>query len=357
MKPLRVLVIDDSAFNRRTISEILESNPSIQVVGKAFDGEEGLKLAAQLKPDLITLDIEMPRMDGFTFLRILMHQMPTPVIVISSHSRKDEVFQALELGALDFLAKPSHHLGPDISILKEELLAKVMTIQTLQTIPFANAAITRREILSSVATTDAKQIEIGRRDVRRVICVGASTGGPPALETLFRATPASLETAFLVAQHMPEKFTKAFAERLNRMVKMKIVEAEDGMPLTTASAFVAPGGWHMGVVDVGPAAWEIRLAKPGTEDRYIPSVDFLFSSVAEHFGSSMMAVVLTGMGADGSLGVRAVHKAGGETLAENQETCVVFGMPKEAALTGCVKEVLPMHKIVERVGAFSSGRG
>ncbi len=356
MKKLRVLVIDDSAYNRQTISEILDSHGEIEVVGKAFDGEEGLKLAAQLKPDLITLDIEMPRMDGFTFLRILMSRMPTPVIVISSHTRKDEVFQALELGALDFVAKPSHHIGPEIKALREELFAKILTVRQLERLSFVDGQA-RRLSGPAVPQGDAKDVGSASREVKRVVCLGASTGGPPALEALFKALPRVDAAAFLVVQHMPEKFTRAFAERLDRMVSLQIREAEQGMPLLGGAAYVAPGGAHMEVAHAEGSGPLIRLHAPREADRYVPSVDRTFVSAAREFGKATLAVVLTGMGSDGAEGTRAVRKAGGRTLAEGQESAIVFGMPKEAINTGCVDEVLPLQGIIERVHGFAGGKG
>jgi two-component system chemotaxis response regulator CheB len=344
---LRVLIIDDSAYNRKTIAEMLESIGGVEVVGRAFDGEEGLKLATQLRPDLITLDIEMPRMDGFTFLRILMAQLPTPVIVVSSHSRKEEVFQALELGALDFIAKPSHHIGPDLTSLRDDLAAKVATVRALRPLPRPGAA--------AMAAPAAQGVVLDRLPVDRVVCLGASTGGPPALELVFKALPAPASAAVLVAQHMPERFTRTFAERLNRMVSLEVEEAEEGTLVQSGYAYVAPGGHHM-VVKTEKDRPVLHLEATTRRDRYAPSVDRLMASAAEVFGGSTLAVVMTGMGADGSRGVEAVRAAGGTTMAESEETAVVYGMPKEAQLTGCVDEVLALPRIAERIAAFTNRR-
>jgi two-component system, chemotaxis family, protein-glutamate methylesterase/glutaminase len=358
MSKLRVLVVDDSAFNRQTISEILTSHNDIEVVGKASDGEEGLKLAMQLKPDLITLDIEMPRMDGFTFLRLLMSKQPTPVIVISSHSRKDEVFKALELGALDFIAKPSHHLGPDLGKIREELIAKTLTVRALELTSFKRRNEGPVEAPKPVDTHRKPGAAIGneKRRVERVVVLGASTGGPPALEAIFRSLGPSPGTAFLVAQHMPEKFTRAFAERLNRMAAITIVEAEDLMPLRSGHAFVAPGGCHMEVASSKQGEWVLHLHPRGEEDRFIPSIDRLFQSAAREFKKQSLAVVLTGMGSDGAEGVRTVRNEGGMTLAESPDTAIVYGMPKEAIRTGAVQESLALPQIIERILAFADGR-
>lgn len=355
MRKLRVLVVDDSAYNRQTLAEILNSHPDLEVVGKAYDGEEGLKLVAQLQPDLVTLDLEMPRMDGFTFLRIVMSKMPTPVIVISSHSRKQEVFQALELGALDFIAKPTHHIAPDLASLREELVTKAMTVRNLQPLSFQKRTNVKPEPanLKQVGTSEWGRPAPGGR-VERVICIGASTGGPPALESMFKAMGPSEGTAFLVAQHMPAKFTKAFAERLNRMTSLDIVEAEEGMRVCGGSVYIAPGGRHMEVAKSG-AELLIRLSESTSADRYIPSIDKLFETAARACGVPMMGVVLTGMGSDGAIGIKDIRAAGGRTLAESQESAIVFGMPKEAIQSGAIEDVLPLGTIIERVYAYASG--
>ncbi len=350
---IRVLVIDDSAYNRQIISEIIASQPDMEVVGKADDGEQGLKLAAHLRPDLITLDIEMPRMDGYTFLRLLMSQLPTPVIVISSHSNRQEVFQALELGALDFVAKPQRYLQPELQSLREDIVRKVNAVRALQVIPF------QRQVRAQAKSIDesAKPI-LGSHPpielpLRRMICIGASTGGPPALQSIVKVMTRSTPTALLVAQHMPEKFTRAFAERLNRISALHVCEAEQDMPVRSGHAYIAPGGCHMEVVQSAAGPF-IKLAGVSQEDRYTPSIDRLFESAAKLRGYELLAAVLTGMGADGSIGIRAVRAAGARTLAESQESAIVFGMPKEAIASRCIDEVLALDMIIERLVAFSS---
>ena len=368
---LRVLVVDDSAHNRRAIADMLDSHPDIEVVGMADDGEKALKAASVLKPDLITLDLEMPRMDGFTFLRIVMSQMPTPIIVVSSENRKQSVFQVLELGALDFIAKPSRYFATDEKILREEIITKALAVQALQRTPFARRgmhAATPQEPRHATPQPQALP-EPASREVNRLVCIGASTGGPPALQSIFRALPLHANTAFVVAQHMPEKFTKAFAERLNRLSSLNIQESRDGVELMGGCVYIAPGGMHMEVLrgrsgglggrgggrGGGGTTAVVSVTKATSHDRYIPSIDRLFDSAAESFADKVMAVVLTGMGSDGSQGIRKVRDNGGRTIAESQETAIVFGMPKEAIQTGCVDESLPLEGIVKRVLAFSGG--
>jgi two-component system, chemotaxis family, protein-glutamate methylesterase/glutaminase len=352
---LRVLVIDDSANNRQIVVDTLGRHPEFEIVGTAEDGEQGLKLAAQLRPDLITLDIEMPRMDGFTFLRLLMSQMPTAVIVISSHSKKQEIFQALELGALEFIAKPARYLQPDLQILKDELIQKAMAVRSLQAMPFAKRS---RERPTSIEPPPEPRAKPAPPDppVQRVVLIGASTGGPPALQSLLKVMAADTPTAFLVSQHMPEKFTKAFAERLNRSANLNVLEAEDGQRVVPGTAYVAPGGSHMELTETKEGL-SVTLVKPQKEDRYTPSIDRLFASAAKARSAKLLGVVLTGMGADGASGIKNLHAAGARTMAESQESAIVFGMPKEAILTGCIQEVLPLETIIERVHLFALGVG
>lgn len=352
--PLRILVIDDSAYNRQIISETLSGHPDIEVVGKADDGEQGLKMAAALRPDLITLDLEMPRMDGFTFLRLLMSQMPTPVIVVSSHSRKQQVFQALELGALDFIAKPARFFSPEADRLSQEIVAKVLAVKSLQVIPFSQmsaravGASPERHRLEAEETPG--QIAV---PLKRLVVLGASTGGPPALQTIFKAVGAAEGVAYLVAQHMPEKFTKAFADRLNRVSTLNICEAEDGVPVLPGSVYVSPGGSHMEVAPGAGREYVVRLRPRVQVDRYVPSIDRILASAAQLKELEMLAIVLTGMGADGSQGVRQVRACGGHSIAESDDSAIVFGMPKEAIQTGCIDDILPLEGIIESVHAFA----
>ncbi|MCC6807587.1 MAG: chemotaxis response regulator protein-glutamate methylesterase [Deltaproteobacteria bacterium] len=354
-KKVRVLVIDDSAYNRQTIAEILASHPDIDVVGKASDGEEGLKAAAQLKPDLITLDLEMPRMDGFTFLRILMSKLPTPVIVISSHSKKQSVFQALELGALDFIAKPTRHISPDLLVIREELIAKVLLFRHLRMDnlggPRAQMPIPERKAESEPKERSPQPIA----SELRIVCIGASTGGPPAIQLLLAQLPEHIPTCIVVCQHMPAKFTRAFAERLDKTAKIKIKEAEDNDPLLAGSAYITPGGGNMVIARVDGK--RVLKVVPGeVEDRYVPSIDKLFVSVAETFGNRALGIVLTGMGTDGKVGAAKVRERGGMIIAEAKESAVIYGMPKEVIECGAADLVMPLPKIGDALIDYCTGK-
>jgi two-component system chemotaxis response regulator CheB len=337
--PIRVLVIDDSAFSRQVITRMLGTSPLVEVVGVARDGEEALRKTFELEPDLITLDIEMPKMDGFTFLRVVMSKRPTPVMVISGRSGEEEVFKALDLGAVDFLAKPTPRASAELVKIERELIRKVHAIRELR-IEKVNERIAALppHVASAQATTSSP----------RLVVIGSSTGGPAALMRIFGAFSTPPPCTFVVAQHMPEGFTAGFAERIDRLTQLASSEARGGEELVPGSVLVAPGGRHLEFEAVGPRV-VARVAPPQTREKYAPSVDRLFTSAAKHFGRGLVAVVLTGMGDDGSQGVRAVKQAGGLVIAESEETAVIFGMPQQAIRSGAVDRVLPLHDIAASI--------
>jgi two-component system chemotaxis response regulator CheB len=341
-EPIRVLVIDDSAFSRRTIVRLLESSPLIRVVEWARDGEEALRKALETPVDLITLDLEMPRMDGFTFLRILMAKRPTPVIVVSGRAGDQDVFKALELGAVDFVAKPTPRAAPELATIEQELIRKVHAIRQL-----------RIEKVRSRLASPPPLARRGERAARlpKLVAIGASTGGPAALMQLFGAFPEPPPCAFVVAQHMPRGFTAGFAQRLDRLTALRAREARHGDALEPGTVLVAPGGSHL-EFELAGGRLLTRLV-PGTPgDKYAPSVDRLFASAAKHFGGpDLLAVVLTGMGDDGRLGVRQVKEAGGNVIVESEDTAVIYGMPQQAIRAGAVDAVLPLQAIASAIQA------
>ncbi len=348
MRSLRVLVVDDSALNRRTLGDLLRATAGVEVVGTAVDGEQALRLSAELEPDLITLDLEMPRMDGFTFLRLLMASRPTPVIVISSHSAKDKVFRALELGAIDFIAKPDESVERDSSGAQQLKLQLDRMIDVVKQL--SRSGVTPRRNVSRPITADASQPALAPSPglPSRVLAIAASTGGPSALMELFSALPPTGTGAIVVAQHMPERFTRTFAERLDKQSTFHVREAEQQFELYPHSALVCPGGRCLELERRGERLFA-RVVRPSPADRYAPSADRLFGSVARAMGERAVAVVLTGMGDDAAKGVVEIKQAGGRVLCEAEHTAVVYGMPKAAVQTGCVDEVLPLHELVARV--------
>ena len=339
LRKLRVLVVDDSALNRRLLTDLLATDPELEVIASAADGEDGLKLALSQRPDVITLDLQMPRVDGFTFLRLLMTKRPTPVVVFSSYARKADAFRALELGAIDFVARPGRPLSPADPAVAE-LISKLKGVRHL-----GAGALKVSPLLDD---------DRSHRRAARIAVVGASTGGPPALTRLLGGLPADLPLGVLIVQHMPERFTKAFAERLNRGASFEVREAADGDEVAAGLALVAPGGADM-VLGRRGAKGVVRVVTGPSRHRYRPSVDALFEStalVAPQLGVGVAAAVLTGMGVDGSAGVVALRKVGALTLAESPETAVIWGMPKEAIDTGRVERVLPLDALTEALVRF-----
>ncbi len=371
--PLRVLVVDDSERTQDAIVEMLRGEPGLEVVGRASDGEEALRLALSLRPGCVCLDLQMPRMDGFTFLRLLMARQPTPVLVVSSSSRKQDVFKALELGALEFVAKPDvHEPDADVGSIREDLLRKLSTIRALRvsTVEAGPEPERRTEVAAPArpvaahepAEPAAPRVALHRTPgvPSRLIVIGASTGGPGALVRLLAAMPRGLPIAYAVAQHLPEHFTAAFAERLARSTGFDVREARDGDEFLQGRVLVAPGGRHLRIVraggPLGPLRASVLAPDPRDGRRYCPSVDLLFESAAEAMRDRVCAVVLTGMGNDGRQGVARVKEAGGVALAESERTAVVYGMPRQAANTGKVDEVLSLEDIVARLRRFAEQR-
>lgn len=348
MNMVRVLVIDDSAFNRRTIIKLLEEIPGVQVAGYAVNGEEGLRKALDLRPDLITMDLEMPGMDGFTLLRIIMSACPTPVIVVSSHSEDERVFKALELGAVDFVAKPRRAMSEQLLEIREDLQQKVGSLLNLNLQGLKNRSRT------AVQAENLPVRKAARSSARRggqkfeILAIGSSTGGPPALQKLLSQLPGELPFAVLISQHMPAGFTRTFAERLNRMLPFEVKEACDGFPVRSNQVLVAPGGMNM-ITVLERDQVVIRLQTPAKEEKYLPSVNAMLSSVAQIYGARVIAVILTGMGNDGSLGVRKIKAAGGMVLAESEDSSVVFGMPREAIATGVVDTVVSLDGMASKI--------
>jgi len=337
---IRVLVIDDSAFSRQAITRMLETSPLVKVVGVARDGEQALRKAFELEPDLITLDLEMPRMDGFTFLRLVMSKRPTPVMVISGRAGEDDVFKALELGAVDFIAKPRLRATQQLVSIEQELLRKVHAIRELRIDKVRERLASLPSVVSGNLAADSTS--------PRIVVIGSSTGGPAALMQIFGAFPEPPRCCFLVAQHMPEGFTAGFAERIDRLTAFRAVEAQGDEELVPGTILVAPGGRHLELESArGRILTRITPGRPG--DKYVPSVDRLFESAAKHFGPELLAVVLTGMGDDGRKGVSAVKACGGSVIAESESTAVIFGMPQQAIRTGAVDAVLPLGEVATAI--------
>ncbi len=356
MNKIKALVVDDSAYNRTAITQMLSSDAGIEVLGSATDGVDAIAKTLRLRPDVITLDLEMPNMDGFTFLRWLMKEQPTPVLVLSSLSDSRSVFRALELGAVDFLAKPEVRISRSITGIRDELVTKIYTILNLQMtkVKFTVDLLSREQAPPAARKEDEARRARGPIEV---VAIASSTGGPPAIQAILTALPADLNAGIVIAQHMPEGFTRSFAERLNKISSLLVSEAAAGDRVKPGTALIAPGGHHL-VIRKDNRGTMADLAPRGPSDKYVPSADRLLASVAEACGPAVLGIVLTGMGNDGAEGVVAIRNRGGHCLAESEESAVIFGMPQEAIRTGAVDKVLPLDKIAgEIIARCSSGKG
>lgn len=347
--PLRLLVVDDSAYNRALLSSMFDKHPEVTVVGRAADGEEALRLAASTQPDVITLDLEMPKMDGFTFLRLQLAKRPVPIIVVSSYAQRENVFRALELGAYDFVAKTASQIGETEGELQRAILEKVLGIRAMG--PGFSARMRSRIPLpaESHAGLDTTPSETAPEIL---VAIAASTGGPAALSQIAAALPLRARAALLVAQHMPEKFTRTFAERLGKKGTWPFAEAMGGMPVTAGSGIVSPGAKCIEIQKT-PRGWVTNVVEPRASDRYVPSADRLFASVAAGFRDRAVGVVLTGMGDDALEGARAIRAQGGLVLAESDETAVAQGMPRAVVAAGLASEVLPLPAIALRLAELA----
>ena len=337
-RKIRVLVVDDSAVMRRLLTDLLSRDPGIDVVGAAPDPYIARHKIQRLQPDVLTLDVEMPRMDGLTFLEKLMRSHPMPVVMISAltPSGCDVTLRALELGAVNFVTKPQVDVNERIAGTIPEIVEKIREaaqarIRPARPAPQPTAVVARRPDSGVFA--------------RRVIAVGASVGGTEAIREFLGGMPEDAP-GIVIVQHMPERFTRSFAERCDSLSAVTVREAEDGMPVVQGEALIAPGGQHMRLASDG-AGYRVRLDQAAPVNRHRPSVDVLFHSVAATAGANAVGVILTGMGADGARGLLEMRRAGAHTIAEDEASCVVYGMPKEAVALGAAERVLPMGRIAQ----------
>ncbi len=333
--PVRVLVVDDSALMRKLIPQILQSDSSIQVVGTAMDGIFGLKKIEELKPQVVTVDLEMPGMGGLDMLKEIMRHHRVPVIVVSSHSLEGAsvTLKALSLGAFDFVAKPVD-VAARMPEIAHELISKIKA-----------AAQSRGIAVTPATATDFKIVKADYEQgvpASRVVAIGISTGGPQALQYLLPQLPADFPASILVVQHMPEGFTDMFARRLDDICSIKVKEAQSGDQLLAGRALICPGNRHLKVKRL-PLTDVVVLSDEPKVNGHRPSADVLFHSVAEEFGNKSVALIMTGMGDDGAEGLGAIKKAGGLTIAQSEESCVVYGMPKAAIERGYATRVVSLE--------------
>jgi two-component system chemotaxis response regulator CheB len=343
---IRVLIVDDSALVRKVLSEELSKFHDIEVVGTAVDPYVAREKIVKTKPDVITLDLEMPRMDGLSFLAKLMKHHPLPVVVVSSQAPANSrnAMMALELGAVEVIPKPgSSYTVPDVS---RQLVRAIRAAASARILPTAQA---KQEPAS--APKEQKE-NFHLQTTHKVLAIGASTGGTKAIEAVLKQLPPNTPGTVIV-QHMPENFTAAFAERLNNICPMEVREAKDDDPVVPGIALIAPGNKHL-VLQKSGARYYVRVKDGPPVHFQRPSVDVLFNSVAHAAGPNAVGVLMTGMGADGAQGLLAMRQNGARTIAEDESTCVVYGMPKEAVKLGAAEKVVPLHQIPATVLEFLS---
>lgn len=362
-QPVRILVVDDSAFMRKALTMMLESDPGIKVIGSARNGEEGVAKVKQLNPDLVTMDVEMPQMDGLTALRQIMKTNPVPVMMVSSITTDGAkaTLEALELGAVDFIPKQMSYVSLDIVKIKDDLLAKIKDIVRRKHILMARYR-TRSSFVEASAATQGQQPAAvtakpayhrpGKRNHQiEIVAIGSSTGGPPALQAIIPQLPRNLPVGVIVSQHMPPMFTKSLAERLNGLSKVEVHEAEDGEPIEAGTVLIAPGGQHLTVRRYGGRARAVVSGEPATT-LYKPCVDVMLEATAAAFGKSTMGVILTGMGNNGLIGAKKVKELGGVMIAQNEDTCVVYGMPRAVIEANLTDHIAPIEHVATEITSY-----
>lgn len=334
---IRVLIVDDSATARAVLREILESDPSFEVVATASDAYIARDKIVELKPDVICLDVEMPRMDGITFLKKLMHYMPMPVVMVSSltQSGAKTTLEALEAGAVDFVPKLHSHIYDSKDEMRDELIAKIKMA--------AKVKVFKKELNTNKSANMTSLAET----TNKIVAIGASTGGTEALKEVLMGLPRN-SPGIVIVQHMPANFTAPFAQRLDSLCAMEVREAKNGDSITPGVVLVAPGDFHM-VVRRSGARYFVEIGSGEKISGHKPSVDVLFNSVAKIAGSNAIGVILTGMGADGAKGLLAMKRAGARTIGQDEASCVVYGMPKIAHDIGAVDKQVALSKIANSV--------
>jgi two-component system, chemotaxis family, protein-glutamate methylesterase/glutaminase len=343
--PVRVLVADDSAFMRTALTRMIESDTSLKVVGQAQNGVEALELAAALNPDVITLDIEMPRLDGISALRRLMEENPKPVIMVSSLSQEgaEVTLQAFDLGAFECIPKQLSYASLDIVKIREQLVAKIKAA--------ANFKPRRAKRPPARPRGSAPYAPFQGFPTPEIVTIGTSTGGPGALREIIAALPKDLTVGVLVVQHMPPGFTGPLAKRLDGLSQVHVCEAVNEQPIEPGQVLIAPAGFQMQVYKRSATRHSVRVSREPNDTLHIPSVDVTMLSVAEVFAARSLGVILTGMGNDGAKGMRAIFEKGGITIGQDEESSIVYGMPKACAEAGILRRVAPLSAMAQEIAA------
>ncbi|MFC1949482.1 chemotaxis response regulator protein-glutamate methylesterase [Chloroflexota bacterium] len=337
---IKVLIVDDSSFMRKALAQIMALEQSMEVIGTAVDGQEAIQKVSQLHPDVVLLDIEMPVMDGLTALVHIMTENPTPILMLSALNKRDTTIaiKSLQYGAVDFIAKPSGVISYDIDKLGKEIIAKVKAV--------ASVNVHRMRLPMPVEHYQPQKSGLATR--KEIVVIGASTGGPSAVAQVLSSLPSDISTAIIVVQHMSSEFIPSFVDRLKWCCPLTVSVAKRGETIESGRVLIAPGSYHTMIMANGIGN-KIRLSrKISTQDIY-PSIDYAMESAAQAYGEGTLGVLLTGLGSDGARGLKAIKEAGGSTIAEDESTCVVFGMPKAAIEMGCVDEIVPLPQIARAV--------
>jgi len=349
MTPYRILVVDDSAFMRKLVSDMIKSDERFTVIGTASNGREAVDAVKRLRPDALTMDVEMPVMSGLEALSIIMQEVPTPTVMLSSATfdGADAAIRSLELGAFDFVAKPSGPISMDVYNVKESLISTLMAA-----VERSNAKVANRLAMLPVERSGivpaAKPPPV--KKVKRLVAIGTSTGGPRALQQVLTQLPGNFPAPVLIVQHMPPGFTRSLAARLDSLCEIQVTEAAEGMALKPGVAYIAPGGYHMTLRKVA-GAYKLHLSneEPPVHG-HRPSVDVLFQSLADFPELDRTVALLTGMGSDGAKGMKLLYDQGvRRTIAESESSCIVYGMPRSAVELGCVRSCIPLQEIAEQI--------
>ncbi|MUV39941.1 Protein-glutamate methylesterase [Lentibacillus sp. JNUCC-1] len=343
MKPIRVLVVDDSAFMRKLITDILTEDARIEVIGTARNGKDALRKIKAFTPDVITLDVEMPVMDGIQTLQHIMSEHPLPVVMLSSDDHAQKTVQAMTKGAVDFIKKPSGAISLNLAEIKQEIVDRVIGASEAKPLPDPDGNFTQTH---ETGTAD----HLNQIHAQTVIAIGTSTGGPKALEHILTELPEDFKPAILIVQHMPERFTKSLAERLDAMSHIHVTEAAHGEIIQSGTAYIAPGNLHMRIRETG-LTYAIELSEHPAQSRHRPSVDVLFKSLSKMNHLNKLTAILTGMGKDGADGIMAIKQEDKHAivLAQSQASSVVYGMPKAAIMTKHVDEVVALSDMAEKL--------
>lgn len=352
---IRVLIVDDSALMRTLISDILKSDPRIEIIGMARDGKDAIEQVKRLRPDIVTMDVEMPNMDGLEALEEIMKTNPLPVIMVSSVTQEgaETTMKALALGCVDFIGKPSGSISLNIKTIGQELIDKVIAASTARVRPLGGM-LSRPGTILPHAPDFRRMLPPSLPKRRDIVAIAASTGGPMALNDLIPKLPKNFPVPIVITQHMPKEFTPSFAKRLNSASQLEVVEGFSGLTLKPGRVVIAPGGSHLIVKRrSGTAICDLSDAPPVLSVK--PAANIMFLSVADEYGGNVLCVILTGMGRDGTDGATTLHRLGAYVIAESQKTCVVYGMPKAAADAGIVDEVLPLNEIPDAMVRIVKG--